>query len=103
MLVFTGAQIILSMKLIGLAFDISSEKTDLPGGATYLGYVFCVGTVIFGPWTSYHDYLHAVHQNRIKSFVSWDFMHTFENNTKLNVMVDKITNYNNHFTGIFIM
>lgn len=63
-----GAQIILSMKVIGLAFDISSEKTDIPGGATYLGYVFCVGTVIFGPWTSYHDYLHAVHQNRIKSF-----------------------------------
>ena len=30
-------------------------------------------------------------------------MHTFENNTKLNVMVDKISNYNNHFTGIFIM
>ncbi|XP_071139797.1 protein-serine O-palmitoleoyltransferase porcupine-like [Mytilus edulis] len=63
-----GAQIILSMKLIGLAFDISSEKTDMPRADSYLGYVFCVGTVIFGPWTSYHDYTIAVQQNITKGF-----------------------------------
>lgn len=63
-----GAQIILSMKLIGLAFDVSNGKTDLPGISSYIGYIFCVGTVIFGPWTSYIDYVHSVHQNRTKGF-----------------------------------
>lgn len=63
-----GAQIMLSMKLIGLGFDITGDKHTMPRLDGYLGYVFCVGTVIFGPWTSYHDYTSAVHNNSTKGF-----------------------------------
>ena len=50
---------VLAMKIISLGFDVSSGTiTELPGVIAYTGYVFQVGTVIFGPWISYQDYIH---------------------------------------------
>ena len=52
-----GAQMVLSMKIISLAFDFGSGAIiDLPNIFEFMGYCFHVGTVIFGPWVSYHDY-----------------------------------------------
>ena len=48
---------VLSMKIISLAFDFGSGAIiDLPNIFEFMGYSFHVGTVIFGPWVSYHDY-----------------------------------------------
>ncbi|KAL5014250.1 hypothetical protein ScPMuIL_008520 [Solemya velum] len=56
-----GAQIILSMKIIGVGFDHSNGNVEkLPDVTQFLGYCLNVGSVIFGPWVSYQDYLQAV-------------------------------------------
>ncbi|KAJ8301964.1 hypothetical protein KUTeg_020951 [Tegillarca granosa] len=68
-----GSQIILSMKVIGLAFDISNNTEELPSVFEYLGYVYCVGTVIFGPWISYRDYLVVFKQEKSKFSLWWLF------------------------------
>lgn len=65
-----GAQIILSMKVIGLAFDVSNGAELMPSMSEYLGYVLCVGTVIFGPWGSYQDYKNMLNQD-YKSMNIW--------------------------------
>ncbi|OWF52531.1 protein-serine O-palmitoleoyltransferase porcupine-like [Mizuhopecten yessoensis] len=65
-----GAQIIMSMKVIGLAFDVASGAEEMPSMFEYLGYVLCVGTVIFGPWVSYQDYKNLLCQDR-KSMNMW--------------------------------
>lgn len=57
----SGAQMILSMKIISVAFDYGSGAIiDLPNMAEYVGYCFHVGTVIFGPWISYQDYFRGL-------------------------------------------
>ena len=52
-----GAQMIATMKIISLAFDLGSEKVDnLPGVLEYMGYVLHPGSIVFGPWMSYEEY-----------------------------------------------
>lgn len=68
--IFTGAQMILSMKVISLAFDISSGAVEvLPSLLEVTGYLFHVGTVIFGPWVSFQEYKNILFQNQ-RPFVS---------------------------------
>lgn len=68
----SGAQMILAMKLISLAFDLdSSAVRDTPSLCHYGGYLFHVGSVLFGPWISYHDYLSGVSQPAERVFVSF--------------------------------
>ena len=43
---------IICMKLISLAFDLTSQPSLL----SYLGYVLHVGSVVLGPWVSFHDH-----------------------------------------------
>jgi len=63
---------ILAMKLISLAFDLDSGAVrELPSVAHYGGYLFNVGSVLFGPWTSYHDFLSALNQPSERIFVSF--------------------------------
>ncbi|XP_033642309.1 protein-serine O-palmitoleoyltransferase porcupine-like [Asterias rubens] len=53
-----GAQMILVMKIISLAFDLDQGVvSELPDFMAYLGYTFNIGTVIFGPWISYSSYI----------------------------------------------
>jgi len=62
---------ILSMKIISLAFDLDSGTVrELPGLTDYCGYVFHVGSVMFGPWMSYTDYTAGLSQPEEKIFVS---------------------------------
>jgi len=66
---------ILAMKLISLAFDLDSSAVRVvPGIWQYLGYLFHVGSVLFGPWISYHDYISAVNQPSERIFVSYHYI-----------------------------
>lgn len=67
-----GAQIVLSMKIIGIAFDLSNgSMIEFPSIFAYFGYNFCVGTVIFGPWISFSEYRHILTQHKRPMKVYW--------------------------------
>ncbi|XP_065559932.1 protein-serine O-palmitoleoyltransferase porcupine-like isoform X2 [Artemia franciscana] len=52
-----GAQMLISMKVISIGFDIDSNHLlSVPMPMDFFGYIFCVGTIIFGPWTRFSDY-----------------------------------------------
>ncbi|XP_032822479.1 protein-serine O-palmitoleoyltransferase porcupine isoform X1 [Petromyzon marinus] len=56
-----GAQMIVAMKAISLGFDMDRGLVPgLPSPLQFMGYIYFVGTIIFGPWTSYHQYLNAI-------------------------------------------
>ncbi|XP_032420739.1 protein-serine O-palmitoleoyltransferase porcupine-like [Xiphophorus hellerii] len=56
-----GSQMVVAMKVISLAFELDRRKdNNLPGPAEFLGYVFFVGTVVFGPWISLTSYKNAL-------------------------------------------
>ncbi|ELU15960.1 hypothetical protein CAPTEDRAFT_152577 [Capitella teleta] len=62
-----GAQMVLSMKLISLAFDLDSGCVhQMPGVLEFFGYAFHVGTVIFGPWIPFQDYAHSISNEKSK-------------------------------------
>ena len=62
-----GAQMILAMKAISLAFDLDLGRvTVLPSLSQYAGYILHVGSVVFGPWFSYQDYLRSLNGNEKK-------------------------------------
>lgn len=57
---------ILAMKIISMGFDLDTGQIpSLPGPVEYQGYCFCVGSVIFGPWTSYNSYLEVVQSSSL--------------------------------------
>lgn len=52
---------VVAMKVISLGFDLDrGAVVELPSPAEFLGYLFFVGTVIFGPWISFSTYKNAV-------------------------------------------
>ena len=55
---FSGAQIIVAMKAISLGFDLDSGAIrELPTVFEFGGYMFHVGTIVFGPWIAFLDYV----------------------------------------------
>ena len=67
----SGAQIILSMKVIGLGFDVSAGVLSLPSVMEYMAYIFNAGNVIFGPWVSFQDFQSLYSTNVSKCLVSY--------------------------------
>ena len=66
-----GAQMVLAMKLISLAFDLDTGALqELPSLLEYSGYVFHVGSVIFGPWVPYQDYAYLTTHTKDRKMVS---------------------------------
>ncbi|XP_064134321.1 protein-serine O-palmitoleoyltransferase porcupine isoform X3 [Loxodonta africana] len=56
-----GAQMIVAMKAVSLGFDLDrGEVGVVPSPVEFMGYLYFVGTIIFGPWISFHSYLQAV-------------------------------------------
>lgn len=52
---------VVAMKVISVAFDLDrGALSGLPSPAEFLGYVFFVGTVVFGPWISFSTYQKAI-------------------------------------------
>ena len=62
---------VLAMKVISLAFDLQGGALqDLPSVWEYCGYVFHVGSVIFGPWIGFQDYIAGPQHRRDRRIVS---------------------------------
>ncbi|XP_032114485.1 protein-serine O-palmitoleoyltransferase porcupine isoform X3 [Sapajus apella] len=56
-----GAQMIVAMKAVSLGFDLDrGEVGAVPSPVEFMGYLYFVGTIVFGPWISFHNYLQAV-------------------------------------------
>ncbi|KAL7988170.1 hypothetical protein Chor_007089, partial [Crotalus horridus] len=61
-----GAQMIVAMKAVSLGFDLDrGEVLTIPSPVEFMGYIYFVGTVIFGPWFRFHTYLQAVESRKI--------------------------------------
>ncbi|XP_067832354.1 protein-serine O-palmitoleoyltransferase porcupine-like [Heptranchias perlo] len=61
-----GAQMIVAMKAISLGFDLDQGSVGaMPSPAEFMGYIYFVGTVIFGPWISFNTYLLAVESKKM--------------------------------------
>ncbi|ROL42195.1 Protein-serine O-palmitoleoyltransferase porcupine [Anabarilius grahami] len=65
-----GSQMVVAMKAISLAFDLDKGIVEkVPSPVEFMGYIYFVGTVIFGPWISFNSYMDAVESRKLS--VSW--------------------------------
>uniref|UniRef100_W5UKM1 Protein-cysteine N-palmitoyltransferase porcupine n=1 Tax=Ictalurus punctatus TaxID=7998 RepID=W5UKM1_ICTPU len=65
-----GSQMVVAMKAISLAFDLDKGTVEnVPSPVEFMGYIYFVGTVIFGPWISFSSYREAVEGKELS--VSW--------------------------------
>ncbi|XP_023213517.1 protein-serine O-palmitoleoyltransferase porcupine-like [Centruroides sculpturatus] len=62
-----GSQMILAMKIISLGFDIDCSL-KFPSLIECIGYYFCVGSIIFGPWVSFANYMKLLQERSVVSF-----------------------------------
>lgn len=54
------------MKAISLAFDLDRGVVEsVPSPVEFMGYIYFVGTVIFGPWISYNSYKEAIESHEL--------------------------------------
>lgn len=66
---------LVGMKLVSVAFDIEPTvhmnirrmRNKMPSFMEFIGYMFCVGTCIFGPWISYTEYINLFNKNELVS------------------------------------
>lgn len=67
-----GSQMVVAMKAISLAFDLDrGVVSSVPSPVEFMGYIYFVGTVIFGPWISFNSYREALEGRRLS--LSWFF------------------------------
>uniref|UniRef100_A0A3B3WH84 Porcupine O-acyltransferase n=1 Tax=Poecilia mexicana TaxID=48701 RepID=A0A3B3WH84_9TELE len=73
-----GSQMVVAMKAISLAFDLDrGVVTNVPSPIEFMGYIYFVGTVIFGPWISFNSYKEALEGRKlslgwiVKVSLSW--------------------------------
>lgn len=65
-----GAQMVLAMKLISLGFDIDLDcLPSEPNILEFFAYLFNVGTVIFGPWINFTEYIKLLYSPGLS--LSW--------------------------------
>lgn len=59
---------VVAMKAISLAFDLDKGTVEnVPSPVEFMGYIYFVGTVIFGPWISFSSYREAVEGKELVS------------------------------------
>uniref|UniRef100_A0A8C6XKE1 Protein-serine O-palmitoleoyltransferase porcupine n=1 Tax=Naja naja TaxID=35670 RepID=A0A8C6XKE1_NAJNA len=59
-------RMIVAMKAVSLGFDLDrGEVPTIPSPVEFMGYIYFVGTVIFGPWFRFRTYLQAVESRKI--------------------------------------
>lgn len=59
---------VVAMKAISVAFDLDrGALSSLPSPTEFLGYIFFVGTVVFGPWISFSSYKNAIEGTKLVS------------------------------------
>ncbi|XP_070300654.1 protein-serine O-palmitoleoyltransferase porcupine-like isoform X3 [Salvelinus sp. IW2-2015] len=73
-----GSQMVVAMKAISLAFDLDrGVVANVPSPVEFMGYIYFVGTIIFGPWISFNSYREAIEGRKLsfswiwKVCVSW--------------------------------
>lgn len=54
---------IMAMKAISVAIDTHGSNNNVPDFYSYMGYMFCSVTCIFGPWISFKDYFSLRYSN----------------------------------------
>ncbi|KAG1689898.1 Protein-serine O-palmitoleoyltransferase porcupine [Nymphon striatum] len=60
-----GIQMVLVMRVISVSLDHSNSLIpSVPSLPEYLGYTLCVGTLMFGPWISFNDYVCSLTQTQ---------------------------------------
>ncbi|XP_076859979.1 protein-serine O-palmitoleoyltransferase porcupine [Brachyhypopomus gauderio] len=65
-----GSQMVVAMKAISLAFDLDKGIVkNVPSPVEFMGYIYFVGTIIFGPWISFNSYRDAVKGRKLNA--SW--------------------------------
>lgn len=65
-----GSQMVVAMKAISLAFDLDrGVVTSVPSPIEFMGYIYFVGTVIFGPWISFNSYKEALEGRKLVSVI----------------------------------
>lgn len=65
-----GSQMVVAMKAISLAFDLDrGVVTSVPSPIEFMGYIYFVGTVIFGPWISFNSYKEALEGRKLVSAI----------------------------------
>ena len=63
-----GSQMVVAMKAISLAFDLDRGVVkSVPSPIEFMGYIYFVGTVIFGPWISFNSYKDALEGRKLVS------------------------------------
>uniref|UniRef100_A0A673MTV3 Protein-serine O-palmitoleoyltransferase porcupine-like n=1 Tax=Sinocyclocheilus rhinocerous TaxID=307959 RepID=A0A673MTV3_9TELE len=63
-----GSQMVVAMKAVSLAFDLDKGIVEkFPSPVEFMGYIYFVGTVIFGPWISFNSYMDAVESRKLVS------------------------------------
>lgn len=63
----SGAQMILSMKVISVGFDVDSKRIPcIPSALSFVSYCLSPSTLIFGPWTNYSDYLKTMNRDNLE-------------------------------------
>lgn len=61
---------VVAMKAISLAFDLDrGVVTSVPSPIEFMGYIYFVGTVIFGPWISFNSYKDALEGRKLVSVI----------------------------------
>lgn len=59
---------VVAMKAISLAFDLDrGVVASVPSPIEFMGYIYFVGTVIFGPWISFNSYKEALEGRKLVS------------------------------------
>lgn len=59
---------VVAMKAVSLAFDLDKGTVEkVPSPVEFMGYIYFVGTVIFGPWISFNSYMDAVESRKLVS------------------------------------
>lgn len=63
---------VVAMKAISLAFDLDrGVVTSVPSPIEFMGYIYFVGTVIFGPWISFNSYKEALEGRKLVSVIQY--------------------------------
>lgn len=61
---------VVAMKAISLAFDLDrGVVTSVPSPIEFMGYIYFVGTVIFGPWISFNSYKESLEGRKLVSLI----------------------------------
>lgn len=67
-----GPSLLMAMRAISVAIDADRESHDgrTASPLAFLGYLFCPGTVVFGPWIPFSAYVGLIERRNTKTFGS---------------------------------